>query len=525
MPLCTKRNTMYMYIYYVSMLNNFLRSNAMTQVSSLRLVQALERLFISSKQARIEQQDDGSYYTKFTGLSREHLLNHIEGTQTIGIFSGKIFSKYICFDVDTGKQHLSKAQNDVKILRSVLYSEFNVPYEYMPVAYSGNKGYHVYMFFDNVICVDYLHAFYREVLDRAGYNTSEIEFRPTAKLGVKLPLGIHRVTGKRCNFVDPTTPRFKRKNREFIYEIKQLNAKSFEKTHNLKDLYNIQLEETYHQLYRFLYTDEALIFNSVLRTLDFTEYQIENAQQDILKMLENKRLIYPDTRNKYTILLATFLKAQGHEIPYTEKVINEIMLNSKRNYRGLVQSSENHIKQETQKIVKYVFNHNITLSSNTTEVVLYGDEIRDILALKDMKLMKLYTSMIVHAKRHTPLGADSFYMAYSVMQNYGNPANRGTLRKYINKLEQLERIKVVKSGVVDKVRTDVEGHVVHKANIYSIKKSFNQTPDEKVLIKADEENVNINDILIKAYQNDVISYKHVKDNLTRRQFEKFKQAL
>ncbi|MCC9117504.1 hypothetical protein LOY18_12000 [Staphylococcus capitis] len=497
----------------------------MTQVTDLRLVQALEKLFISSKQARIEQQADGSYYTKRNGLAREHLLNHIVGTQTVGIFSGKTFSKYICFDVDTGKESIAQARNDVRVLRSVLCNDFNIPYDYIPVAYSGNKGYHVYLFFDNVICVDYLHAFYREVLDRAGYSTSEIEFRPTAKLGVKLPLGIHRVTGKRCNFVDPTTPRFKQKDKEFIYEIKQLNAKSFEDTHKLKDLYDIKLEETYHQLYRFLYDDEALIFNSVLRTLDFTEYQIEHAQQDIINMLQNKRLIYPDTRNKYTLLLATFLKAQGHEIPYTEKVINEIMLNSKRNYRGLVQSSESHIKQETQKIVKYVFNHNITLSSNNKEVALYGDEIRDILALKDMKLMKLYTSMLVHAKRHTPLGADSFYMPYSTMQNYGNTSQRNTLRRYIGKLEELGRVKVVKRGVVDEVRTHVEGHVVHKANVYSIKKSFNQNPDEKVLIKADGTNVNINDILIKAYQNDVISYKHIKDNLTRRQFEKFKQAL
>lgn len=516
---------MYMYIYYVRILNNYIRSNAMTQVSYLRLVQALERLFISSKQARIEQQDDGSYHTKMTGLSREHLLNHIEGTQTIGIFSGKTFSKYICFDVDTGKQHLSKAQSDVKILRSVLYNEFNVPYEYMPVAYSGNKGYHVYMFFDNVICVDYLHAFYREVLDRAGYNTSEIEFRPTAKLGVKLPLGIHRVTGKRCNFVDPTTPRFKQKDKEFIYEIKQLNAKSFEKTHNLKDLYNIQLEEIYHQLCKFMYEKEARAFRGVLHTLDFTEYQVEHAQQDMLKMLDNKRLIYPDTRNKYTVLLAIFLKMQGHEKSYTEKTINEIMLNSKRNYRGLVQSSESHIKQETKKIVKYVYKKNITLSNNTTEVVLYGDEIRDILALKDMKLMKLYTSMIVHAKRHTPLGADSFYMAYSVMQNYGNTSQRDTLKRYIDKLEQLGRIEVVKRRVVDEVRTHVEGYVVYKANIYSIKKSFNQNPDEKVLIKADNPNVNINDILIKAYENNVISIEQVKRNLTKYQFKKIKQLL
>lgn len=496
----------------------------MAQVTDITLVQAFEKLFISSKQKRIEQQSDGSYYVKHNGLARSHLISHLQGTKTIGIFSGDVYSKYLCFDIDTGSYSKAQARNDVRVLVWSLISEFGISKEYIPVADSGNKGYHVYLFFDDVIHVEYLRAFYREVLERTGYSTSDIEFRPTATQGVKLPLGIHQKTGKRCYFVDYFSSNFKALNNNHIHNIKQLDTVRFKTKNNLKDLYEIQAEEIYHQLCKFLTKDEARTFTGIVNMLDLTEKQIEHAETDIIKMLQDKTLIYPDTRNKYTLLIAIYLKGQGNEPYYVEKIINEIMLNSKRNYNRLVSSSERHIKSETKKIVKYVFNTSIGLKNGNTTIDLYADEIKDVLALKNMRLMQLYLSMLIHAKRHQPIGADSFYMAYSTMADYGNPANRSTLRKYIHQLEELGRIGVVASNVIDPIRSEVEGYSYKKPNVYHIKKSFNQNSRQKVLIKADVTNVNINDILVKAYHDNVIGIDEIKQ-LPRRQFDKFKQSL
>ena len=497
----------------------------MSQVIDIKLVQAFEKLFISSKQKRIEQQSDGSYYVKHNGLARSHLISHLQGSKTVGIFSGDVYSKYLCFDIDTGSYSKAKARNDVRVLVWSLISEFDIPKEYITVADSGNKGYHIYLLFDDVIQVDYLRAFYHEVLDRTGYSASDIEFRPTATQGVKLPLGIHQKTGKRCYFVDYFSPNFKALNNNHIHNIKQLDTVRFKAKNNLKDLYEIQAEEIYHQLCRFLHEDEARSFIGVIYTLDLTEYQIEHAETDIIKMLQDKTLIYPDTRNKYTLLIAIYLKGQGNEPHDVEQMINEIMLNSKRNYRGLVNSSERHIERETKKIVKYVFNTSIALKNGNTAIELYVDEIKDVLSLKNMRLMQLYLSMLVHAKRHQPIGADSFYMAYSTMTGYGNTGQRSTLRKYIHQLEELGRIEVVASNVVDPIRSEIEGRAHHKPNVYRIKKSFNQTSSQKVLVKADLINVNIQDIFVQAYKNNVISLADIKHSLTKNTFIKFKQSL
>lgn len=497
----------------------------MTQVTDFGLVQAFEKLFISSKQKRIEQQSDGSYYVKHNGLARSHLISHLQGTKTIGIFSGDVYSKYLCFDIDTGSYRKAQARNDVRVLVWSLISEFDIPKEYITVADSGNRGYHIYLCFDDVIHVNYLRAFYHEVLERTGYSTSDIEFRPTATQGVKLPLGIHRKTGNRCYFVDYFSPKFKALNNNQIHNIKQLDTVRFKTKNNLKDLYEIQAEEIYHQLCKFLNKDEAHAFMGVVHTLDLTEKQIEHAETDIIKMLQDKVLIYPDTRNKYTLLIAVYLKGQGNEPHYVEQIINEIMLNSKRNYNGLVNSSERHIERETKKIVKYVFNTSIALKNVNTTIELYAEEIKDVLVLKNIRLMQLYLSMLIHAKRHQPIGSDSFYMAYSTMTDYGNTANRSVLRNYIHQLEELGRIGVVASNVIDPIRSEVEGYSYKKPNVYNIKKSFNQNSDQKVLIKADVTSVNIQDILQEAYHTKVISLADVKQSLTKNAFIKFKQSL
>lgn len=499
----------------------------MTQVSYFKLVQSLNDLFISSKQSRIEQQADGTYHVKRNGLANEHLIAHLTGTMTVGVFSGEVYSKYICFDVDTGKYNRSIARNDVRVIKHVLINEFAIPHGCISTVDSGNKGYHIYLCFDDVIKVDYLRAFYREVLARTGYDPTQVELRPTATQGVKLPLGIHRKTGNRCYFVDTRTPRFKQLPMDYIHEIKQLDTKMFIANNQLKDLYELQTEEIYLQSLDFLREDEAKAFTKALYSLDLTEYQLEHAHEDIAKMLETNTLIYPNTRNKYTLLIAIYLKQQDYTQQEVVRIINSIMLNSKRQYTGLVQSSETHIQRETRKITSYVFKANISMSNGSVYVALYESEIRTLLSIKGLHLQRLYLSLLIHSKRHQQIGADTFYMAYSVMSNYGNAKDRGTLRKYIHKLEQMGYIEVVASNQIDPIRSEVEGKEIKKPNVYKIKhkKSLNQNPRQKVLIKTDTQHIDVDAIICKAYTTNVIDFAEIKKHLPKKRFISFKQSL
>ncbi|WP_311063169.1 TOTE conflict system archaeo-eukaryotic primase domain-containing protein [Staphylococcus epidermidis] len=114
-------------------------------------MQALKKYFVSSKQKHIEQREDGSYRHIPNGLCDNDLVSHIKGIKTVGIFSGEVFTKFLCFDVDTGKSNKAQARNDVLNLRLSLITDFGLSDNNLEVVDSGNKGYHVYLFFDDLI--------------------------------------------------------------------------------------------------------------------------------------------------------------------------------------------------------------------------------------------------------------------------------------------------------------------------------------------------------------------------------------
>ncbi|QXU96439.1 hypothetical protein KFV54_13310 (plasmid) [Staphylococcus epidermidis] len=86
--------------------------------------------------------------------------------------------------------------------------------------------------------------------------------------------------------------------------------------------------------------------------------------------------------------------------------------------------------------------------------------------------MKTLYIMLIHAKRHQPLGEKTFYMAYSVMINYGNNSNRSKLKRYLEELQQLNRISIEENHVIDPVMSEIKVTYLVKTNVYSIKKKL-----------------------------------------------------
>ena len=485
------------------------------------VVQALNDLYLTNRRKFIVQQHDGNYkevkrysksneeYSKI--LTDNTLCKHLDGILTLGVFAGKHVTKFICFDVDTKEQ----SRKDADYLRNVLIYGFGIDDKYIHISDSGNKGYHIELFFKDPISNKVVKEFYNRVLKHGKFTPKQVELRPLYQTGVKLPLGVHKVTGRRCNFVNKDN--FDEVySSDYVRTIQQIDTNKFIKDLDLKqqpEMIPSSVSNKDHSIAKI----EALI-----GTLDLTLYEVEHLQEDLKEILETKVLKYADSRNKYTLFLAIFLKELGHNEDDSIAIINGIMLNTKRNYEGFINSSEHHIKYETQKIVKHTHKKNYVFHNIQRDVALYEDEIKDILSVKGIHLQRLYLSMLIHAKRYSSL-EQPFYMAYSVMTNMGNSQERGRLRGYVMQLS--DRIEVKQSNVVDVARSKAMGVTIKKPNVYRIKKSFNQNTPEKVLVKADATNVDIFEILQEAYNDNVISLADVKQNLPRRQFNKFKQSL
>lgn len=126
------------------------------------------------------------------------IMNHIDGRYCVCVFAGEHATKFISIDVDLGEPEVVHKVIDTMV-------ELGIPRELIYVSSSGRKGYHVDIFFENYIYNACAEKFYWALIERSGLNPRKVEFRPTYRQAIKLPLGVHQVTHNRCWFVDRDT--------------------------------------------------------------------------------------------------------------------------------------------------------------------------------------------------------------------------------------------------------------------------------------------------------------------------------
>ena len=167
------------------------------------IVDALQDLYVSYRGRYVLAKMNGSYFTpkkdgQYIRLDNLAICSHLNQKYSVGIYAGSQTSKFICFDVDNGSQETVK-----DIISAISFAGFDKDKIY--VSTSGGKGYHVEMFFDKLVNTGVLQVFYNHILSETGYDKTEVEFRPTYKQAIKLPLGIHHVTGNICWYLDQET--------------------------------------------------------------------------------------------------------------------------------------------------------------------------------------------------------------------------------------------------------------------------------------------------------------------------------
>src|SRR5690625_1341512 len=178
---------------------------------SKKYIRKINDLYIQTRKKYLVQFPD-NYVTmdkdasdKVWVLNDGMIKRHLQGSITYGVFSGGWFNKFMTFDVDY--KDLAMARWVTLKVVDTLVREINIKRSDIHVSLSGNKGYHIDLFFDKPLRVTDTEAFYRKVMDEVGElpKGGEVEFRPTWSQGVKLPLGVHQRTGNRCWFVDNRT--------------------------------------------------------------------------------------------------------------------------------------------------------------------------------------------------------------------------------------------------------------------------------------------------------------------------------
>jgi hypothetical protein len=467
-----------------------------TQVSK-KVIKRLINLYVIQGNKYLVQKDDGSYGQGKKRLTDNMLLDHLEGKYTVGIFSGIAYTKIICFDVDFEDLQMAKW-----ITYKITHQLDSVGIFDYYISFSGNKGYHIDIFIENLITLDAAIKFFQLICDKAevdGYN-GKVEFRATDKLGVKLPIGKHQKTGKFCGFC-------KVENGLKVMTQKQsYNHLFFINKINNDAIYNVISVEKDSRPNKKVPSKKQVI-NTEQAISKHNELEIYNRSEDdnideAIDLLTNG-IKHKGSRHISMLKIAKYLKYIGLE---QQEALNHINEWTNRLSRELYNTPIDECYSENKRAIQWVYDNNVSFRPKVKNVKVTLEEINAIIFKCPEKNQKLLTyALLIHSKMYATKDG-TFYMTYEQMSEATGIGFNTAIRQ-IEKLEELEVIEIVQRNKKQK------GTYKKASNKYKITIK-NTNIESKVYITN-----NYNDFtecLNSYYSND-----ELKEMLPRRQYQQF----
>jgi len=384
----------------------------------------------------------------FIRLSNSTICKHLNKRFSIGVFAGAYSSKFICFDVDDGSQETVR-----KIIS--LSEQFGIPRSYVYVSSSGGKGYHVEVFFDNIVYTEKLRIYYDWVILHGRLDPSKVEFRPTASQAIKLPLSKHAKTGNICWFVNPET--FEPYAYDsFICSIEQFSADEFNK---LVDHCGIRKPLTGGDADYY----ESLADPDRPKVRDFTPQE---------RFIVEESFAYPDIteagqRHNLTRYLAVHNRCVGMTAQESEDSLRSWWAAQDHT---ITATSDEEALADIHDLVEWTFSDGFKIPAKTKKLKITKDILRISLAQKTKTERKLVFLIACFCDVYGRMN-----MGYDRMAKYLDVASY-TLQKVVPKLVEAGYIRYTPGRT-----TSVDGKFIRKPNTYWINtESFSAVKDLEV---------------------------------------------
>jgi len=250
------------------------------------------------------KQDNKGYKTIKSFLTDKNIYDHLSGKYAIAIKVNKS-SKFLGLDLDT---------KDLEALETVydaLLCYFKP--ENILITDSGSKGFHIDIFFTEMIFISDIKKLYEIILEDTGISSNILEARGYNKQAYKLPFGIHQKTNNKCERVNHfgVKAEFKKPEKidsEYIKEIININYESRELKYNPLNKFNIDSKQKEQELKNsYIYGIKAQkqrhkkTYNVIMYFKEIMNYnQTENYQATLKwikeQLKENKKYINSDIK-------------------------------------------------------------------------------------------------------------------------------------------------------------------------------------------------------------------------------------
>lgn len=413
------------------------------------VIDRLFELYIIQNNHYLIQFGGGAYrtFTERDGpLRRHHLAAHLNGKKTVGTFGGKFFTKFMTFDVDFKDAATAKwvTYKLAEALSTVGVRDY-------AISFSGNKGYHVDIFFNKAVSIASTRKFFDFITSAAGLRSvqgGEVEYRPSGSQGVKLPIGTHQKTGNYCGFClveDGLRVMGPEESTEYLHAIQKTDSALILDIINGYDDLAYDLDDAAEM-------ETVISRHKMLDTYEQTEsYTLSRAAERY-----NNGLTGPGQRHKSFLMLARLFNHNGVE---RDEAVCAIAEWFEWQDTAFYESDAEFCAKDLRECVDYIYANNLTLTVEQRDITVKFNEVDEIVRGCSSLIHKaIVYAMLIHSKRWSG-ESGAFYMTYDQMAQAAG-IDRSTAARNIPKLES--------TGIIQVIQRDqkVRGTHIKKPNVY-----------------------------------------------------------
>ncbi|MFQ9628371.1 MAG: DNA primase [Enterococcus avium] len=414
------------------------------KLNEKRIIKKMNALFITYRKRFLSQyrNKDGvvTFLTTTYPLADWAISRHLCGDKTIGVLLGDGgMTKFFTFDVDI-KDNLTESREVTRRLVNFLIDRYGIAREDIHVSVSGQKGYHVDLYFDSVFFEHELIPFYNEVLSELNETPDRIERRPTKKYGVKLPLGYHLVTETYCGYVDNQT--FEPVGLQYFFNIKPMSWEEFSSEILCGCSMTSVANESVFPAQRAVKKKRPKIF---------VEFHKDTMQKmEVEEIFVVGHLLRSGTRNNFTVSASAYLRDNGDtEKEAREKILQvlENTINDPQNRKFINMTNLKTLKRETARVVGNVYtkDYKISKNSHATKIEIYSGELKAILSIGNSVLARLLFVLLIHSKRFSDING-VFFCTYQQLAGQGIDKNRGRTLDKLKALQDLGLLEIIREN-------------------------------------------------------------------------------
>ncbi|PGY07101.1 hypothetical protein [Bacillus sp. AFS031507] len=441
-----------------------------TMEQEREIAQLLFDLYVTEQKKRLVQYRDkegkAQYRTEEAGTSylknaryvitTAELVKHVQGKAVYGIFGGTVLSKFLCFDIDYGSWKKSEKWAR-RIINSLL--RHGIKREQIHVSFSGKKGFHIDLFFEQATSIKIMQVFYEHILKDIEGDKHKIEFRPTNMQGVKLPLSLHQGTLVATYFVPNDTFDFLRgpltdAKRNIAYLQKAKENRIY--THSFIDMCK-KLKPTVNAIaveHKHVEQTEKLLSNAKANIAN-TFQSVEEKQEYCKQLLLSRKLAYKGSRHNATLLIGQYLKELGNTQEQTTTKVKAFITEAYTNERNKFgeDTTLEYALREVKRLTGIIYEKDYSLyNKGRKEWEIFESELTFILETvnktsekRKFPLIQLLFAFLMESKKHAKKSNGYvFYTPYSTLAKYGCDSNRQRLKKQIDKLVGLGVLEIAK---------------------------------------------------------------------------------